>query len=176
MTKRDFFRIIIKLFGLYSLILTIFNFIPSNIWYITVEFEPIDILWIFGVSAAVISIYVFLILKTDLIINLLKIDQGFDDEQILIGNFNSLSIFKFALIVIGGFLIVEYLPNFLQYTYLAFKSRVSSKGLHYLEESTFGKQIDYFNWAVAGINIVFGIILLTNYEQIAKWLTRKEKR
>ena len=175
MTKRDFFRIIIKLFGLYSLILTVFNYIPSNIGYVTFEFEPIVLLWIFGVTAFTVLIYVFLILKTDRIINLLKIDKGFDDERIEFGDFNSLSIFKFALIIIGGFLIVDYLPNFLQYTYLAFKSQVTAKGLNYLEEVAFGKPLDYFNWAITGINIVVGIVLLTNYDQIAKWLTRKEK-
>jgi hypothetical protein len=175
MTKRDFFRIIIKLFGLYSLILTVFNYIPSNIGYVTLEFEPITLLWIFGASAFVLLVYIFLILKTDKIIDLLKIDKGFDDERIEIGNFNSERIFKFALIIIGGFLIIDFLPNFLQYTYLAFKSQVSPKGLNYLEEIGFGKQSDYFNWTIATINIILGIILLTNYDKIAKWLMRKEK-
>jgi len=149
MTKRDFFRIIIKLFGLYSLILAVFSYIPSNIGYVTFEFEPIILLWIFGATAFVILIYILLILKTDRIIDLLKIDKGFDDERIEFGNFNNEKIFKFALIVIGGFLIIDYLPNFLQYTYLAFKSQVSTKGLNYIEEFGFGKPTDYFNWTIA---------------------------
>lgn len=175
MTKRDFFRIVIKLFGLYSLILTVFNYIPSNIAYITIDFDLMTLLWIFGASSLVVLIYVFLILKTDRIINLLKIDQGFDDDRIEFGNFDSYKIFKFSLIVIGGFMIIDYLPNFLQYTYLAFKSKVSSTGLNYFEELGFGKTIDYFNWSIAGLNIVIGIIIITNYDRIAKWLTRKDK-
>ena len=175
MTKRDFFRIIIKLFGLYSLILTVFTYIPSNIGYVTFEFELMTLLWIFGATALVALIYVFLILKTDRIIDILKIDKGFDDERIELGNFNSEKIFKLALIIIGGFLIVDYLPNFLQFTYLAFKSQVSPKGLNYMEEIAFGKPTDYFNWTIAGMNILLGIILLTNYDRISKWLLRKEK-
>ncbi|RBP27033.1 hypothetical protein DFR65_11211 [Oceanihabitans sediminis] len=175
MTKRDFFRIIIKLFGLYSLILTVFNYIPSNIGYVTYDFEPLTLLWILGATAIVVLIYIFLILKTDRIIDLLKIDKGFDDERIEIGNFNSDKILKFALIIIGGFLIIDFLPNFLHYTFLAFKSQVSPKGLNYLEEIGFGKPSDYFNWTVSTINIIIGIILLTNYDRISKWLIRKEK-
>lgn len=174
MTKRDFFRIIIKLFGLYSLILTVFNYIPSNISYVTFNFEPM-LLWGFGATALVILIYIFLVLKTDRIIDLLKIDKGFDDERIELGNFNSEKIFKLALIIIGGFLIVDYLPHFLQYTYLAFKNHASPNGLNPMEEIAFGKPTDYFNWTIAGMNILIGIILITNYDRISKWLIRKEK-
>lgn len=175
MTKRDFFRIIIKLFGLYSLILTVFYYIPSNISYVTFQFEPIVLLWLFGASLLAILVYVFLILKTDLIIDLLKIDKGFDDEQIDFGSFNSQKIIQLALIIIGGFLIIDYLPDFLQYTYLAFKKEVSPSGLNQLEEFGFGKITDYFNWAISGMNLIIAYFLLTNYNRVTKWLTRNEK-
>lgn len=174
MTKRDFFRIILKLFGLYSFILTIFVYIPSNISYVMYEFEPMILLWILGLSALVFLIYVFLIKKTDQIIDLLKLDKGFDDDHIDLGSFNNEKIFKFALIIIGGFLIVDYIPNFLQYTYLSFKSQVSPRGLNFMEDMTFGSPVDYFNWVISIMNILLGIILLSNYDKIAKWLVRKE--
>ncbi len=176
MTKRDFFRIIIKLFGLYALILAVFSYIPSNIGYVTFQFEVITLVWIFGASALVCLIYIFLILKTDKIIDLLKIDKGFDDDRIEFGNFDTEKIFSLSIIIIAGFLIIDYLPNFLQYTYLAFKKQVSSHGLNYLEEVSFGKTTDYFNWTIAGLNILIGIVLITNYDRIAKWLTRKETK
>jgi hypothetical protein len=175
MTKRDFFRIIIRLFGLYSLILTVFNYIPTNLSYVAFQFEPIVLLWIFGASTLVVLIYILLIRKTDLIIDFLKIDKGFDDEQIVFGNFNDKKITQFVLILIGGFLIIDYLPEFLQYTYLAFKNKVSPSGLNQIEQFDFGKTIDYFNWIISVINIVVGYLILTNYNRIIKWLYRKEK-
>jgi hypothetical protein len=175
MTKRDFFRIIIKLFGLYALILTVFTYIPRNISYVTFQFEPIVLLWIFGASVLIILIYVLLIRKTDLIINLLKLDKGFDDDRIEFGNFNSQKIIQLALILIGGFMIIDYLPDFLQYTYLAFKKEVSPNGLNFMEDSSFGKITDYFNWAISGLNLIGGYVLLTNYARITKWLNKKEK-
>ncbi|CAH8283159.1 hypothetical protein EV196_102134 [Mariniflexile fucanivorans] len=175
MTKRDFFRIIIKLFGLYALILTIFTYIPTNISYVAYQFEPIVLLWIFGVAALTVLIYTLLIRKTDLIIDFLKIDKGFDDERIEFGNFNSQKIMQLALILIGGFLIIDYLPQFLQYTYLAFKKEVSPSGLNQLEEFSFGKTKDYLDWAISGINLIIGYILLTNYNRITNWINKKEK-
>ena len=175
MTKRDFFRIIIKLFGLYALILTVFTYIPSNLSYVTFQFEPIILLWIFGAAALTGLIYILLIRKTDLIINFLKIDKGFDDDRIEFGNFNSQQIMKLALIIIGGFLIIDYLPDFLQYTYLAFKKEVSPSGLNQLEKFSFGKTKDYFDWVISGMNLIVGYVLLTNYDRITKWIDGKEK-
>lgn len=63
MTKRDFFRTIIKLFGLYALILTVFTFIPQHISYVAFEFDFIVLFWIIGVTVFIVLIYIFLILK-----------------------------------------------------------------------------------------------------------------
>src|SRR5690606_14048048 len=137
MTKRDFFRIIIKIFGLYSLILTVFNVLPTSIGYIT-DFVPTTLLWIFGSMVLIILMFSFLIFKTDKIINLLKLDKGFDDERIELGNFNNKKILQFALILIGGFLFLGHLPDFLQYCFLAFKKQVASGGLNFMEDMAFG--------------------------------------
>lgn len=173
MTKRDFFRLILKLFGLYSLILTVFSFIPSNIGYIMYDFNWTAIVWITGMTAFILFIFLGLIRNTDRIIEWLKMDRGFDEDRIEFGNFNAPGIVKFALIVIGGFLILDYLPDFLQYCFLAFKMKVSLNGLNELESISFGTQLDYFQWTVAGLNILMGYILLTRYERLSTWLTRK---
>ena len=90
MTKSDFFRVLIKVFALYSIILTVFSWIPSNLMYSFFELESLAIL---GMSLLFtflsILIYVFLIRKTDFIIDFLKIDRGFEDDEIKNLNFNS---------------------------------------------------------------------------------------
>ena len=172
MTKRDFFRILIKVFGLYSLILTVFYFFPANISYVTFEIRPINFLWVFIAVLIPILIYILLIRKADVIIDALKIDKGFDSENIELGNFNSEKLIYLALIIIGAFLIIDNLSIFLQYTYLAFKKEVTARGLNFMEEMNFGDSIDYFNWAFSGMNIILGYIILTNYVRITKWLNR----
>jgi len=175
MTKRDFFRIIIKLFGLYALILTVFTYIPTNIGYVTFQFELASLLWILGGALLAFAAYFLLIINTNRIINFLKIDRGFDEERIELGNFNNNKILKLGIILIGGFMIVDYLPTFLHYSYLAFKSKVSNNGLNSLDQMEFGMPSDYLYWVVSGVNLVVGYIFLTNYHRIADWLTRKEK-
>ena len=171
MSKRDFFRIIFKLFGLYSLILTVFHYVPSSLRFMAWEAEPIMLLYFLGAIFLTVGLYVLLIRKTDTLINWLKIDKGFDDDRIEIGNFNSLGIVKLALIIIGGFLLLDYLASFLNYTYLAFKKEVSPNGLNALE--SYDGQVDYFQWTISGINLILGYVLLTNYNRIALWLDKK---
>lgn len=61
MSKRDFFRIVIKLFGLYSLVLSILYYLPSSITYFYYDFDFWTLLWVLGLAAIVILVYVFLI-------------------------------------------------------------------------------------------------------------------
>tara|TARA_R110002051_G_C8495749_1_gene463920 strand:+ start:63 stop:590 length:528 start_codon:yes stop_codon:yes gene_type:complete len=171
MSKRDFFRVIFKVFGIYSVLITVFNYVPSNISYVAYELEPFILLWILGATILAIGLYVLLIRKTDKILDWLKVDKGFDDERIEIGNFDGLGIVKFALIIIGGFLILDHLPTFFHNTYLAFKKEVSTNGLNALE--SYDGQVDYSRLLISGINLILGYLLLTNYSRIANWLEKK---
>lgn len=175
MTKRDFFRLIIKLFGLCALIQTVFGYIPSNLSYVFYEFDASILFWILGATLLVVAIFVFLLFKVDVIIKWLQLDKGFDSDRIELSNFNGESIIKFALIVLGGFMIVDYVPDLLQTSYLWFKKEISSVGLNPMESITSGQNSMYINWGIAAINVILGIILLTNYARLAHWLYRKEQ-
>ncbi len=176
MTKRDFFRVIIKLFGLYSLILTIFTFIPANLSFVTYELNFFVVLLILGITFFIAMIYIFLIRKTDKIIDILKLDKGFDDDRIEIENFNTLNIIKLAVLLVGGFLIIDYFPEFLNHCFFAFKKSVSRNGLLSDIEDVQFSRIDYFNWSISVMNLVLGYLLLTNYDRITSWLTRNDTK
>ena len=174
MTKRDFFRVIIKLFGLYSLILAIFNYIPASFsGMLAAEFSVSFSLMFIGLLIITVLIYTFLILKTDTIIRLLKIDKGFDDDNIMLGNFNETAIIKFTIIIFGGFLIIDNAPDFLYTCFVALKKEVAPEGLNFMENITFSQPIDYFKWIISGVNIILGYLFLTNYDWIARRLNRK---
>ena len=174
MTKRDFFRIIIKLFALYSLILTVFYYIPANISYATYGFEPIILLWTLGAIIIPVVIFFLLIRKTDLIIDALKLDKGFDDEHIKFKNFNGLKITQLALLIVGFYLIIYFIPEFLQYTFLAFKKEVAPQGVDSFVYSNIDTTVDYFYWGISGINLIIGYILISNNQRLAKWLNKKK--
>ena len=103
MTKRDFFRILIKLFALYGLILNVFNYLPYNFSYMAYANDSSIYFMLLGFVLLTVAFFVIIVWKTDAIINFLKLDKGFDDERIEFQNFNVKNIIKFALIFIGGF-------------------------------------------------------------------------
>jgi membrane-anchored glycerophosphoryl diester phosphodiesterase (GDPDase) len=168
MTKRDFFRILIKIFGLYLLILVLFSAIASNISLLVYQIDTSFFLAVLAVLASIlisVGLFLALIFKPDYIIDILKLDKGFDEEQINLGNLTSESIFKFSIIVIGGFLIIDNVPSLLFDIVNAFKLKATFTNIE-------GRNVDYFQITVAVINIVIGFLFITNYKSITNFLTK----
>lgn len=167
MTKRDFFRIIIKIFGLYSMVLALFSFLPSNISNVLIYKDEIGILLVIF-SSVLLSIALFLILifKSDFIIDKLGLDEGFDDDKLIFGDFKNEQIFKLSIILIGGFLIVDYFPSVLFEMINIFKTKSSNN-------SIYGYEVDYYNFIVGIINVIIGLFLVNNYKSISSYLNKK---
>jgi len=170
MTKRDFFRIILRLFALYLLLLTIFNFIPTNVSYLSYEPAIWPALIIVFSAVLMIMLFIFLLRKSDSVIDVLKLDKGFDDDRIEFGNLGSLEIVKIALIFIGGFMFLDHLPEFLHYCYLGFKKEISATGLSPYEAPGLSEFWDYFRWFVSGVNLIVGYLILSNLGRLARFL------
>jgi hypothetical protein len=167
MTKRDFFRLVIKLFGLYSAILSIFTFIPQNISNIHVFKDEMWVMFVvIGSVFLIAALFFVLLFKADFIIDKLDLDKGFDDDKIVFGDFNNEHIFKLAIIIIGGFLIVDYVPNFAFEVINMFKMRVSNN-------SIYGYEVNYFNLFTSITNIIIGLFFITNYKRISSFLDKK---
>lgn len=172
MTKKDFFTVLIKLFGLYSLILSVFYYLPQNLSILTFEPTGINLLIVIGVVAITVAFFVFLLVKTHIIVSVLKLDKGFDNDLMDLGNLSETSIIKLALILIGGFLIIDHAPYLLQNLFLAFKDKAAASNVLVVN---YGTTTDYFNTAIAGMNVIIGVLFLTNYYALATWLTSKIK-
>ena len=175
MTKRDFFRILIKLFGLYSVFTSIFYFIPLfyQYGYYDGKLSSVLILLV-SITITFLIIYI-LIFKSDSIINFFKLDKNFDDESIKIGNFNSFSISLLAILLLGGYFIIVYLSNFVFYTLLAFRAEVKPTFYEDHDILNFATKTDYIDWIISGVNIIIGYLLISNYRRLAKWLTKNDK-
>jgi len=171
MSKKDFFRVIIKLFGLYSLVMTLFSVIPTVFSYSMQGIDLVSVLLALAVIAIIVGIYIFLLQKVDVVIQWLKLDKGFDDDRIEIGNFDSVKLVSFATILIGGFLIVDYFPSFIHNCYLAFRENIQPNGINNLF-GTFNEGAYYFDWAISTMNIILGYLLLTNYRRVAYLLAK----
>jgi len=171
MTKRDFFRIIIKLFGLYQIIIVFFQTTTTYISLAYPQFGFSDGIW--GLFALGISVFFLVVLlnKTDYIIRLLKLDSGFDDDRIEVGNLNSQSILQIGIILIAGPLILYNIPQFLTRVYVAFRSEFDEGNVIGLIS---GSEIT-LHWFISGSSIIIGYLLLTNSKKMAVWLNQQSK-
>lgn len=175
MTKKDLFRLIIKIFGLYSLIVTLFSILPSSISWVLMDSMFFGLVLIIASVIVVIALFGFLIFRADTVIAWLKLDKGFDDERIEFQNFNAENILKLAVIIIGGVLLLNNVPNFLGNCLYLFKSatrnEMSITSLFSFDNSAYG-----FYWLVSTINIFIAYLLLTNYTYVSKILRKREEK
>lgn len=173
MTKTDLFRVIIKVFGVYCLIEALFRLIPnislSNGFYSFSLLVSTVYLLITGLIAYL------LLFQTNRIIKLLRLEKGFDSENIDTGNLNDTGLFKFGIIIIGLLMVADNIAQFLNFCYLAFKKQVSANGLDKIDGSMFDQQLDYNWWIISGVNVLVGIVILVNYKRISNLFLKKEK-
>lgn len=165
MTKRDFFILVIKLFGLMSVVTSLFSGILGNISFALMEPDVLIIVWMIIAVLMIIGLFIVLIFKADKIVGLLKLEKGFDDERIELGNLKSTDIVKIGTFIIGGMLMLNNIPDFLSHTLFAFKGDVAGQ----IYDSN-----DKYQWLASAINIVVGYLLLTNFSFVASLLRTKK--
>jgi hypothetical protein len=177
MTKKDFFRILIKVFGLYSIIQSLFVVLPETLPIINGYFGSrvgegiIGILFVLAMLAFIVFLFVVLIRKTDTVIRWLRLDKGFDDDKIYFEGLTPENILKLSAIVVGGLLIIDHVPSFLSETYQAFANHLpgSEQGQH---------AVQTISWATSFMDVIIGFLLVRKYEQVGKLLrvNRKEEQ
>ena len=167
MTKTDFFRVLIKVFGLYSVLVALLSVLPSNISFVLSYPDGVGLIWLFVVVVIVFSLFFFLIRKPDVIIRILKLDKGFDEERIQFESLNAKSMIKLSSIIIGGLLIIDNIPPFFSYTLFAFKASVAHSSDNYNLK-------DNIYWATSIIKIILGYFLITNHQFISKFFKEKD--
>lgn len=173
MTKRDFFIVLLKIFGLYWLSNILFTFLPSSISVIQYGLDITSTLWlIFNVVLYLGLTYLFLV-KADKLSNFLKLEKGFDEERIDFGQLKLMALIKFAVILIGGYLFLFNLPYFLGDTFFAFYSKVP-KGLEgYFEDDELMRRYgveEYINWFGLGFQVLIGYLMVVNFKKISQFI------
>lgn len=176
MTKRDFFILTIKIFGLYAFISSLFSSLPNNISFVIQNIEFIGILWLIATILLIVGLFYLLIKKADKVCDLLKLKEGFDQETIDFGGLKNLDIIKFTILIIGGFLFIENIPTFLSHTLFAFKSSIP-QGFDRAYENggllKYNRLEDYVHWASSAFNLLVGYLLILNFKKISNYLNKK---
>ncbi len=168
MTNRDSFKILIKVVGLYFFIQVLFTFLPSQIGFLNFNSDSSSmvgtIIYVALILLFIIGLLYFLIRFPEKIIDLFKLDQNFDQQKISINNFNQKNILTIALIIIGGFLVIENINTLLSGLYLAF--RKSMNPLFPVSEHSSIALI------LPALNLLLGGILLTFRKNISDYFEK----
>ncbi len=168
MLNRDFFRILIKIIGLYFFIEVIFSVIPSQISFLGFDSEFSGkigtLIYIFITVLLSIAILYFLIRFPDKIINLFRLDKGFENDKIGINNFDAKNILTIGLFIIGGFLIIENITTLISLLYQEFK--MSNNPMFPRNPN------NYLNLSVSLLNLILGITLITFRKNISEYFEK----
>ena len=160
MTNKDFFRLMIKLFGLYQFLLLIFTFLPSNLQLLFNDFFSIgSIISIILITLFILAVYYVFVKNPDIIINFFKLDRGFDKNEITVNNLNSDTILQIGMVLIGGFLIVDNFGYFISSFITYFK-------ISYMKEN-FESLKNFETLILGGVNLISGFCLIIYRKQIA---------
>lgn len=172
MTKKDFFRIVLRILGLYFLAMVVFNYLPS----IVVFFHSLPFLsLILAIVVVSLFAYIFLllILKPDPVIRIFKLDKGFDDDALSAKRIEFVNLLKIAIIATGLFLIISHLPTFL--THLLFLLKLVVKNRNEITDHVESALLtDYISWGIKILSLIVGYLMITNYSAIARFIIKKD--
>lgn len=167
MTKRDFFILLVKVFGLYSAVTAIFGVLPNNIMFgMGGEIQIEVYIWTIAVIIIVAGLFWLLTFKADSLVDFLKLSKGFSDDRIELGNIKPVDIIRIAVFITGGLLLIRSIPGLLSQIFWSFKGEVIGQEFN---------PRDKFNIVVSGLNVLFGYLLFTNSDRVARLLDKKKE-
>lgn len=181
MTKRDFFKITLRGLGVYIIIYELLYLIPSMIQYLMLSTElgwfsfiPLGVSLLFQVV-----IYFVFVYKPEIIIKLFQLDKSYDEDTIIIGNFNFQGVMLFAIALISIYILLTNTPSFITELIKAFADKVGLKKtdmeviINGASNFETPKEISYYPLIQKGIILVCAYLLLTNAKKVTAWLERK---
>ena len=172
MTPRILFNIILKILGLFFIkdFLASIPQLLSVILFLTKSDTVTEAVWTLVTTLLILLAYglvsYYLVFKTDLIIDKLKLDKGFDQETIPL-NIHRSTILSISIIVIGGLLVADEIPNFCRQLFSYFQEK----------RMTYGQtHPDVAYSVVSGVKIIIGILLMAEQRKIVNLIERQRKK
>jgi NADH:ubiquinone oxidoreductase subunit 5 (subunit L)/multisubunit Na+/H+ antiporter MnhA subunit len=175
MTPKNLFNIILKIFGLFFL-REIIYIIPQLISAIP-SFTKADdfgggqsIMEILPLIVTLIAIafYVFIIYQllfnTNRIIDKLKLEQGFNQQEFSF-NISTSLILTISLIVIGGVILTNEIPNFCRNIFSYFQEKNFTHGM---------TKPNYSYIVISGVKIIIGLLIIGERKRIVEFVVRRQ--
>src|SRR5690606_23470894 len=131
MTVSDFFRLALKLFALYSLVIAVIVFLPGSSNVLFYDFGWQAILWICFVIIVTLFLFIALAFNSDRIVERLKLAKGFESTHIPFEKLDAPTIIKIGCIIIAGLTFLDNVPKLLTHLYVAVRIQAPTFPLDY---------------------------------------------
>ena len=172
MTPRQFFNIVLKIFGLFFL-REILNSIPQLISAILMLFRPEDFtegLFIFLGGLFILAFYIALtyqlIFKTPFLVDKLKLDKDFND-QIFDFKIPLQEVLTISIIVIAEVILVNQIPYLVKEIFEIVQTRKLSFG---------STKTDYSYIIISTVKIVIAALLIGERQRIVEFITSRNSK
>jgi hypothetical protein len=171
MTPRSLFNIILKVLGIFFIqdFLAAIPQLLSVISYFTTPDARQEAVWALITSLLVLFAYgivsYYLIFRTNVIIDKLRLEKGFNQDNFPL-NIHRSTVLSISIIVIGGLMVAGEIPNFCRLLFSYYQQKRMTRGLQ-------DPEISYV--VFSGIKILVGILLISNQRQILRFIEWKRK-
>lgn len=167
MTKKDLFRILLKIFG----VINFFTFIVFYTVQLVLSFfygenEPMYL--IINILSLVIA-YAFFhltIFKPDVVLHFFKLDKGFDTETIDFKEINLKQLLQTGLLLFSLYILIFTLPTVIYDGLKLFKQFIETKPVNQFQFPS--THVDRSFFYINCIKLGMAFLILTNYKSISE--------
>jgi hypothetical protein len=171
MTSRSLFNIVLKILGI-LFIKDILATLPQllSVFYMIKYNQDGAIGMTVAITLLMLLIYIvvayYLIFKSEWIIDTLKLDQGFSQDNFPL-NMHRSTILGISIIIIGGYLVADEIPNLCRELYAYFQEK----------RMTFGQTNPTFSYSIlSAVKIIIGFLLIGNQRMIVNFIELKRRK
>lgn len=167
MTKRDLFIILIKLIGTVGFITSVVSFPFSVIQTMIIDFDYFSEYFLpqFGLQIVLLLAYLLFIFKANNIVDMLRLDQGFEEDYIYVEELNVAGIAKLSIIISGFLMLANNLPEFIQIVLSNFSD----------QNATFNaSESEKLGLVGSGLKLLISYLMIAQYHRIIQILKLEE--
>lgn len=176
MTPISLFNVVLKIIGIFLIkdlliflpqLLSLFFYSNADSSFSNNQSENIGYIIIDVLSATVYILIIYLLIfRTQILIDKLKLDKGFDQNFIPL-NLHRSAILSISTIVIGGLILINEIPNLINQIHFYFEQRTISNGKVGFSASSY--------LVLAAIKVFIGLILIIYQKVIVNFIEYKRK-
>jgi hypothetical protein len=161
MTKRDIFIILLKCFGLYLIFISLYSTVIYNIFQLFNESEGGSGMGVLVGNVFVLILFYLLFVNTSVLSGWLRLDRGFDSDEIALDKIKSESLVKLVVLALSAYLVVSSVPGLLSKLLFSLSDEIVDQEMGRFEKIGIFEMI---------IQFVGGILIFTNFRSVSDWL------